>query len=427
MGRDNDPYPVWPKKWKIPVRWFQKSPSERTELPKSHSAAPGVVGETIGRGVDRPTGLIMLIILCLYIVALWALFAKFKVLRLGWISGSAATLVGLLILAVFLALFNYLTPSGRLTVTGRVVEVTPNVSGQIIAIPVKPNVLVKSDKLLFQIDPAPFQYKVSQLEASLAGARQQVEILKQNYLQASANVVGLNAQVAFNAKRLADIEQLVANQANTEFQEQDRRNAYETILAQLDAAKATQQSAKLAMDSEVNGVNTTVAQIEAQLENSRWELSQTSVRAPADGYVTIVTLSAGDRALQARRAMSFIVEKEMTLVAMFAQNGFETIKDGAPVDIVFDNIPGRIYRARVIDIPKGIGQGQVAVSGTLARTSALGGAVAFPAIISIPDNVSQDSLRLGMSGSATAFSPKAGATGLLASILVWISSYTAYL
>jgi multidrug resistance efflux pump len=157
----------------------------------------------------------MLIILCLYAVALWAIFSRFKLVRWGWASGSVAVLVGLLILATFLALFNYLTPSGRLTVTGRVVEVTPNVSGQITAIRVKPNVLVKTGDVLFQIDPAPFQYKVSQLEASLAGARQQTEILKENYLQATANVAGLTAQVAFNAKRLANIQQLAAEAANT--------------------------------------------------------------------------------------------------------------------------------------------------------------------------------------------------------------------
>ena len=127
------------------------------------------------------------------------------------------------------------------------VEVTPNVSGQIIAIPVKPSVPVKSGDVLFQIDPSPFKYKVRQLEASLAGARQQVEILKENYQQATANVTGLAAQVAFNAKRLADIQTLVTDEANTQFQAQDRRNAYETVLAQLNAAKAAQQSAKLAM------------------------------------------------------------------------------------------------------------------------------------------------------------------------------------
>jgi multidrug resistance efflux pump len=378
-------------------------------------------------GHQQITGLAVLIILCLYIVGLWVVFSKFKLVRWGWASGTVAVLLGAFILAIFLALFNYLTPSGRVTVAGRVVEVTPNVTGQIVAIPVKPNLPVKKDDVLFQIDAAPFQYKVAQFKASLAGARQQVEILKSNYEQATANVVGLTAQVAFSAKRLADIQKLVTEDANTEFQGQDRQNQYETTLAQLNVAKAAQQSAKLAMDSEISGVNTTVAQIQAQLEDAGWELSQTTVRAPADGYVTVVALTVGDRALQARSTMSFIVENEITIVGMFSQNGFQTIKTSTPVDIVFDNTPGRIFHAKITEIPKGVGQGQIAVSGTLARTNALGGATVFPAAISIPDEMSRDSLRLGMSGNATAFAENAGVIGLLASILVWVSAYTAYL
>jgi multidrug resistance efflux pump len=155
----------------------------------------------------------MVIILCLYLVALWAVFSKFKLVRWGWLSGTISLLVGGFILAIFLALFNYLTPSGRVTVTGRVVEVTPNVTGQIVAIPVKPNVPVKANDILFQIDPAPFQYKVAQLQASLAAAKQQTEILKANYDQATANVTGLTPQVAFNSKRLADIQKLAAEDA----------------------------------------------------------------------------------------------------------------------------------------------------------------------------------------------------------------------
>ena len=369
----------------------------------------------------------MIIILCLYLVALWVVFSKFKLVRWGWLSGTISLLIGGFILAAFLALFNYLTPSGRVTVTGRVVEVTPNVTGQIVAIPSRPNVPLKKDDVLFQIDPAPFQYKVAQLQASLAAARQQVQILKANYEQATANVSGLTAQVAYNKKRLTDIQTLATDDANSQFQAQDKQVQYETVSAQLAAAKAAQQTARLSMDSEVDGVNTSVAQLQAQLDTANWELSQTAVRAPADGYVTVVALSVGDRALQARSVMSFIVENEITLVGMFSQNGFETIKDGAAVDVVFDNAPGRIYHARINAIPKGIGQGQIAVSGTLARTSALGGATLFPAEISIPDGMNRGSLRLGMSGSATAFAGNAGVIGLLASILVWVSSYTAYL
>jgi multidrug resistance efflux pump len=369
----------------------------------------------------------VVIILCLYVAAMWAVFSRFKLVRWGWLSGTISILIGVFMLATFLALFNSLTPSGKVTVAGRVIEVTPNVTGQVIAIPVKPNVPVKSGDILFQLDPAPFQYKVAQLQASLAAAKQQTQILKANYDQATANVAGLEAQYKYNAKRLDDIQTLYASGSNTEFKEQDTQVQFETVGAQLNVARATQQSAKLALDSEIGGVNTTVAQMQAQLENAVWELAQTTIRAPADGYATAVALTVGDRASQLRSAMSFIVENEITIVGMFSQNGFQTIKAGAPVSIVFDNVPGRIYHAKITEIPKGIGQGQIAASGTLARTNAIGGASAFPAVISIPDEMSSDSLRLGMSGSATAFAANAGVIGLLASILVWVSSYTAYL
>jgi multidrug resistance efflux pump len=38
------------------------------------------------------------------------------------------------------------------------VEVTPNVSGEVISIPVKTNVPVRAGTVLFQIDQAPFRW-----------------------------------------------------------------------------------------------------------------------------------------------------------------------------------------------------------------------------------------------------------------------------
>jgi multidrug resistance efflux pump len=369
----------------------------------------------------------VIIIAVLYLILLWLVFSKLKLVRWGWVSGTVAALIGVFILAVFVALLNNLTPTGRITVTSRVVEVTPNVSGEVIAIPVKPNVPVKAGAVLFQIDPAPFQYKVTQLEAALVAAQQNAETLKASYEQQTANVAGLTGQVQYHQKRLSDLQTALRSGAETEFRIQDIQNQATTAENQLLAAKAAQRSAKLALDSEVGGVNTSVIQTRAQLDSAKWELAQTTVRAPADGAVTVLALTVGDRALPARSTMSFIVTSEVTIVGMFSQNGFRTIRPGTEVQLVLENDPGRLHKATVTAIPEGVGQGQIAVSGTLARTTAIGGATTFPAEISIPAGVDRDRLRLGITGTATVFAKDAGVIGIIAWVLLWVSSYTAYL
>ena len=64
----------------------------------------------------------MVIILCLYIAAMWAVFSRFKLVRWGWLSETVTIVIGAFILAIFVALFNDLTPSGKVAVAGRVLE-----------------------------------------------------------------------------------------------------------------------------------------------------------------------------------------------------------------------------------------------------------------------------------------------------------------
>ena len=45
----------------------------------------------------------MVIILCLYVVALWLVFSKFKLVRWGWLSGTISLLVGGFILTTWIA------------------------------------------------------------------------------------------------------------------------------------------------------------------------------------------------------------------------------------------------------------------------------------------------------------------------------------
>jgi len=78
-------------------------------------------------------------------------------------------------------------------------------------------------------------------------------------------------------------------------------------------------------------------------------------------------------------------------------------------------------------IPQGIGEGQIAVSATLTRATAIRGAKTYPTVISPPKDIDRNQLRLGMPGTVNVFADNAGVIGILMSILVWVSSYTAYL
>jgi multidrug resistance efflux pump len=369
----------------------------------------------------------MAIIVLLYVCAAWLVFFRFRLLPWNWPWRIVTVLLGCFILAVFLALLNTLTPSGRIAVVGRVVEVTPNVAGTVTSIPVEPNVLVKAGTILFQIDPAPYEAKVKQLQAAVAEARQKAEQLKAQVELAAAEVKGVKSQFDYAGKRRADIEKLAQTSATSQFTLQDAIAKVDQLTAQLDAAEAREINARLALGSEIDGVNTTVAQLNAQLENAQWELEQTTVRAAGDGYVSVMALAVGARAVPFRAALSFILANDISIIGVFDQNGFKSIKPGVSVKLVFASRPGEIYYSAIKDVPRGTGQGQVAVSGTLARAEMVGTSTTYPASIDLPKDIDRELLRLGMVGTATAFSDKAGPIGLLATILLWVKAYAAYL
>ena len=106
---------------------------------------------------------------------------------------------------------------------------------------------------------------------------------------------------------------------------------------------------------------------------------------------------------------------------------FKNIKRGAAVKLVFANRPGQVYYSTITEVLWGIGQGQVAVSGTLARAELVGTSTTYPVTIAIPPNLDPEMLRLGMVGTATIISDKAGPIGSLATILLWVKAYAAYL
>jgi multidrug resistance efflux pump len=112
-----------------------------------------------------------------------------------------------------------------------------------------------------------------------------------------------------------------------------------------------------------------VAAIRAQLANAKWELEQTTVLAPADGYAINVQLRPGSftAAFPITPAMTF-VEQTYQVVALYQQNELQLVEPGNEAEFALSAHPGRIIKAKVDSIVWAQGQGQVPNSTQLPMT-----------------------------------------------------------
>jgi multidrug resistance efflux pump len=132
-------------------------------------------------------------------------------------------------------------------------------------------------------------------------------------------------------------------------------------------AQAEAARANLSYESQINGVNTTVAALQAQLDQARYYLDNTLMVAPEDG--TVINLQvrpgmvAGDVRLGA--IASFVVDADRYLLADFFQENLKYVKPGQSGEIALDLYPGQIFEGTVEAIWQGSGRGQMLPSGTL--------------------------------------------------------------
>jgi multidrug resistance efflux pump len=156
----------------------------------------------------------------------------------------------------------------------------PNVKGRVIEVPVEPNAPLKQGDILFKIDPQPYQYVVDQKKALLAEAEQNVNQLKAAYDQALANVEKVNVQVKLAQEEYDRQAQLFQKQVVAQAALDVATRNIDAAKQGLAAAQAAAENARLAYESEIGGVNTTVARLQAELSDAEFNLEQTITRAP---------------------------------------------------------------------------------------------------------------------------------------------------
>ena len=136
----------------------------------------------------------------------WLVFFKLKLLRLtpGW--GLIFGFFVIHLLLVFVIGLRFVTPdSANATVVQRTIQLVPRLPEPtlVTAVLVEENVPVKKNQPLFQFDRRPYEYKVAQISAQLAEAKQNVDVLKADVDIATQKTAGPRSSWTTSSTRRA--------------------------------------------------------------------------------------------------------------------------------------------------------------------------------------------------------------------------------
>jgi multidrug resistance efflux pump len=240
--------------------------------------------------------LVAILVLIVSFVVFWLVFFKLKLLRLspGW--GIVFSFFVIHVMLVFVIGLRFVTPnSANATIVQRTIQLIPRLPEPtlVTAVLVEENVPVKKGQPLFQFDRRPYEYKVEQIEAQLAEAKQNVRILQADVEVATQKAIKSKVELDYEQYQKAMFDKLAKEQAV-------RGEDVVKWEARVNAAQATRDEtlgaldrARLKYKSEIDGVNTTVANMEAQLRQARYYLENTTLTAPEDGLIVNLQVRPG--------------------------------------------------------------------------------------------------------------------------------------
>jgi multidrug resistance efflux pump len=352
------------------------------------------------------------LLLIIYGVGVWLVFFKFKLLP--WNTTSQVIVIstpifGAIALVLTINVFQPISKDAR--VLRQVVQIVPRVTGRVIEVPVEGNVLVKKGDVLFRIDPSPFEFEVQRLRAELAEAQGSARALDEELRSATAQIRVARSRVEAAGSEIAatkgkvsaiqarlDLAELRVTQSRnlaetgagnrfdlekyqsevaqyqadlaTALAEQSSATSTEaSALADENAAQAEQAQVREKLSAIVEGEQAQVARIRAQLRDAEWRLSETVIRAPADGYPVNLQVRPGSyaAALPLNPVMSF-VENESVIVATYLQNALHKVKPGDHAELTLNFYPGKIFKGKVHSIVRSTGAGQLPLSGVIPQS-----------------------------------------------------------
>jgi multidrug resistance efflux pump len=300
----------------------------------------------------------------------WLVFFKFKWIRLTYGWGLFFLIFILHLSLIFIIGLRFVTPyTTNAKVIQHTIQLVPRLPEPtlVTAVLVEPDVPVKKGQPLFQFDRRPYEYKVRQLEAQLAQAQQNVKVMKADTEATAQKVVKLKSELSYSAYQQKLSAGLSMQGAGPEEDAQKWTAKVAADKAAIKEAEAELLRAQLNYASRIDGVNTKVAAIQAELDQARYYLDNTLMVAPEDGRIVNLQVRPGmvSGIVRFGAIASFICDEGRYLLADFFQENLKYVKPGQPVEVALNLYPGQIFTAKVEAVWKASGVGQMLPSGTL--------------------------------------------------------------
>jgi len=210
---------------------------------------------------------------------------------------------------------------------------------------------------------------------------------------------------------------------------QDRVNEAQGTKAEIEAKLA---AAELSFESKINGVNTSVANIEAELKQAQFYLDNTTMRAPEDGHIVNLQVRPGmvSGILRVGGIAALIASADRYVLATYFQENLKYVKPGQFAEIAFNLYPGQIFRGHVNSIWKANGEGQYLPSDEIPKyepppPNIPQGQYAVKIIVDDPD---QTKFPIGAQGAAAIYTAgDQGAWAALRKIAIRTRTWLAWL
>jgi membrane fusion protein, multidrug efflux system len=241
-------------------------------------------------------------------------------------------------------------------VSGNVVQITPQISGTVVAIGADNTQFVTAGQPLVRLDPADAQVALQESEAQLARTVRQVRNMFATTSELQANVELRRTDLVRAQTDYARRARLERTGAISQEELQHADDAVKAAQAAMLAAQQQLAADRAWVDGTTIDSNPAVRDAAAAVHAAYLNYARTVLPAPVSGFVAKRDVQLGERVSTGTPLMSVVPLNQVWVDANFKESQLDSMRVGQPVTLISDLYgSGAVFHGRVIGFGAGTG------------------------------------------------------------------------